>query len=817
MNFIRLNLLMGALGGACLIHSCAENNPNSEHHSETKTAAHLPKTGDSLALQSQPEVGSTLSALKAPKNLATSSTHTCAIKSDSIYCWGKNTFGSLGNTSQVDSSLPVKVTNLGDTVRKIVNGLNFSCAIVGDKAKCWGRGDVGQLGNGSRANSSVPVEVGGLVNVKDITAGAAHACAIANDGESEDKIYCWGSNSAGQLGDRSKTDRLVPTRIGADIGDGEIVSAGRSHTCALLKNQTIHCWGQNSAAQLGLGDNPPEDTYNRNVINIQSSGITHLSSGDYHNCLIQSGGLKCWGKNGAGQTLGYYTPNVTQPQLVGGFETGVTAVASAANHTCAIKDDAIKCFGWNEFGQLGNGTFEKKVRITHVLDLQSNIQEISTGSDASHTCATSLGSIKCWGFNGNGQLGTGNTTNAGRPVEVVFNKVLGCNKPTFPRIDIRYEDSAGQSNYNFYPREFNVDSSCNVLIHAVSDPTKTQHPRSILGDSQPLNIQKGHFAKFNSIGSFVLERQMGSDGLPMNGLIQKVIFVNDVSHMLINTTSESSIVTIDANGAVLSSKVVDENIYAKKPFSNMAITDNNEFYVYRSEYLSSGAVRHTVVMLDSNLTMLWKTSFDGAYPFTDIQTNKNSDLILVAISTGSDNATYFTRRIVAKNIRLPLGKEFSIKKSNARSKGSVFVSNKTRDAFYLMFSDGSKVYVQKYNVDLSSTAWEKTYTTLTGFRDIDIGNLTPTLDGGVAFTTHHRDYGSSSAHGTVLHKINSAGTEIFNKRTADAFLGMHRSSLVTDTLGNFYIFGKRIVQDSSGNPYNIHSVVSLDENGSERQ
>ena len=185
----------------------------------------------------------------------------CAITTlGAAYCWGADTWGQLGNgTPLADSNLPVQVTGLGNgTMSDIAGGGLFTCGLtVGGGVKCWGYNGDGELGNNSTTNSPVPVDVSGLSGgVSAIDAGDYHACALmAADGS----VKCWGYNGYGQIGDgTSDNNRLVPVPVVGLDAPAIAISAGGNHTCALLNDGTIQCWGDNSEGQIGIGDDDPD-------------------------------------------------------------------------------------------------------------------------------------------------------------------------------------------------------------------------------------------------------------------------------------------------------------------------------------------------------------------------------------------------------------------------------------------------------------------------------------------------------------------------------------------------------------------------------
>ena len=188
--------------------------------------------------------------------------HSCVIASDDkAYCWGYNGFGQLGNNNTVNSLTPVAVDTAGvlasKTIKQIASGGISSCVIASDdKAYCWGSNNFGQLGNGNLKNSSTPTPVSttGVLagkTIKQITAGTEFTCAIASD----DKAYCWGYNGFGQLGNNSTINSGVPVAVNTSgVLAGKTIkqiSAGSSHTCAIASDDKAYCWGGNSSGQLG--------------------------------------------------------------------------------------------------------------------------------------------------------------------------------------------------------------------------------------------------------------------------------------------------------------------------------------------------------------------------------------------------------------------------------------------------------------------------------------------------------------------------------------------------------------------------------------
>ncbi len=209
--------------------------------------------------------------------VAAGNVHSCAVADGQAYCWGWNGNGELGNNSTTQSLVPVAVYTggvlNGKTVTRISvaasSGTRHSCAVADGQAYCWGQGAYGKLGNNSTADSSVPVavDISGVLagkTVTDISAGMDHTCAVAGG-----RVYCWGRNATwGQLGNNSTADSLVPVAVETSImaGSATSVSAGTNHSCAIAKSR-VYCWGLNSNGALGNNS----VTYSRVPVEIAAS------------------------------------------------------------------------------------------------------------------------------------------------------------------------------------------------------------------------------------------------------------------------------------------------------------------------------------------------------------------------------------------------------------------------------------------------------------------------------------------------------------------------------------------------------------------
>jgi alpha-tubulin suppressor-like RCC1 family protein len=342
--------------------------------------------------------------------------HTCALlESGVLTCWGANGSGQLGDGTTNDRWIPEIDPGKNSRATAIVAGHFHTCALTeSGEVKCWGGNEFGQLGDGTTNEQHIPVKVQDLTDVIALAAGHFHNCALSENGT----IKCWGWNVAGQLGDGTNLDRLAPVNVSGLYGKAISITAGAAHTCALMENGGVKCWGQNYNGI--LGDGTEVDRYTPVEVSGLMSGVTAISAGGWHTCaLTQIGGIKCWGVNAHGN-LGDGTNTARHtPVDVFGMSSDVIAIASGAVHTCALMETGdVKCWGGNDHSQLGDGTKTSRFKPVVASKLSIQVSAITAGGE--HTCAlTDSGGIKCWGGNGWGQLGDGTNIDRLKPVSVL--------------------------------------------------------------------------------------------------------------------------------------------------------------------------------------------------------------------------------------------------------------------------------------------------------------------------------------------------------------------------------------------------------------
>ena len=341
----------------------------------------------------------TVQVLTGVRTGAAGFAHTLAVKADGrLWVWGGNSNGQLGDGTTIDKSSPTPTLA---NVRAVFAGGSRSHAIKNDNSLwSWGFNGAGQLGNGTKISTPVPIQV--LTNVQAVAAGGSHTLALKNDGT----LWVWGSNSSGQLGDGSTVDKPTPFQILSGI---RAVAAGVAYSLALKNDGSVWAWGNNSLGQLGDGS-----TTNRPSPVMVMTGIDGISAGGYHSLALKTDGtLFVWGNNLYGQIGDGTTTNRPLPTQV---QAGIVGMIGGNAHTIAIKSDGtLLTWGNNADGQLGDGSTVSRSTPFHVLN---DGQDVAAG--VYHSAALKRdGTIWAWGDNFFGQLGTGKNASTGTPAQVL--------------------------------------------------------------------------------------------------------------------------------------------------------------------------------------------------------------------------------------------------------------------------------------------------------------------------------------------------------------------------------------------------------------
>lgn len=375
--------------------------------------------------------------------------HTCALlETKEVRCWGQNEFGQLGyghtdNIGDTETPADEGVVDVGGLVVQVVAGgnedLSSTCALLEDGTlRCWGNNFRGQLGYGHTNNigddetpaSAGPVLVGDGMLVEQVALGFYHTCAVLDGGT----VRCWGYNANGQLG-YGHTDNVGDDETPEDQGDVDVggyvtqLALGSFHTCALLNDGRVRCWGLAVLGQLGYGneDNIGDDETPATAGDVDVGGlVTQIAAGNYNTCaLLEGGAVRCWGMGGA---IGYpntgtigddETPASAGDVTVGGPVVQLSAGGLFVGCTaCALLEGGlVRCWGDGFYGQLGYGNTNdigdnEFPASAGDVNVGGVVTQVSAG--ASHTCAIMVGGdLRCWGTGAHGELGYGNTADIG--------------------------------------------------------------------------------------------------------------------------------------------------------------------------------------------------------------------------------------------------------------------------------------------------------------------------------------------------------------------------------------------------------------------
>lgn len=346
--------------------------------------------------------------------LAAGNAHSLALDSaGKVWAWGSDGDGQVGNGSTVSAvPAPTRVEGLAN-VTSIAAGDNDSFALdAAGTVWAWGYNGYGQLGDGSVTERDNPVQVKGpggvgtLANVTAIAAGSQHALALLSDGS----VWAWGNNAYGQLGDGTTTDRHAPVEV-TGVSNVIAIAAGAHHSLALESDGTVWAWGDNGVGQLGDGGTTASATPVAVVDAGGSgslSGVIAIAAGtDQSLALKSSGVVVAWGGNGHGQLGdGSTTPSSVPVQVAAvgasGPLTGMIAIAAGNQDSVALgSDGVVRAWGYGFSGELGDGTTTDQPTPVEVGGL-ARVTGIAAGG--AHTLARQRdGAAYAWGDNGFGQ------------------------------------------------------------------------------------------------------------------------------------------------------------------------------------------------------------------------------------------------------------------------------------------------------------------------------------------------------------------------------------------------------------------------------
>lgn len=315
--------------------------------------------------------------------IAAGSSHTCALDaSGNVWCWGKNDLGQLG-TSLAGSFIFKQVRKSGAGMPALGNVIaisasaSTSCAVDGSGGvSCWGANAQGQAGNAAGGTVTVATDVGNTLNAASVANSEQHTCSAGTGTGASDKVYCWGTQTSGELGNDGGAAQVLspaapPITLAAAANS---VATGIAHSCASVASggSSAECWGDNTFGQIGI-----------------------VGAGPFNS-----------------------------PTAVAGL-TGVDVVRASGNYSCAIKTDkTVVCWGTNDHGQLGRGGTAKATKNDDVQAVTKLARVTELGLGLDHICAvvagagaaaTDPGQVMCWGNAADHQLGIPSTDDQTEP------------------------------------------------------------------------------------------------------------------------------------------------------------------------------------------------------------------------------------------------------------------------------------------------------------------------------------------------------------------------------------------------------------------
>ncbi|WP_203971913.1 lamin tail domain-containing protein [Planotetraspora silvatica] len=312
-------------------------------------------------------------AVSQVTQIAAGGFHSLALRSDgTVWGWGDNTRGELGNGGYAaPTPVPVQVSGLTGIVQ-VAAGLGYSLALRSDGTVwAWGINTDGQLGDGTTTDRRTPVKVSGLIGVTQIAAGGFHSLALRSNGT----VRAWGWNYAGQLGNGTTTRRTTPSAV-SGLTKVTRIAVGREHSLARRSDGTVWAWGSNGYGQLGDGTT----TQRRTPVKVSGlTGVTQIAAGDSHNLAVRSDGtVRAWGINPSGQLGDGTSTQRNRPVTVSGL-TNVVQVSAGGDDSFALRSDGtVRAWGDNRFRQLGDGTTTNRHTPVIVRGL-SSVTQVSAG------------------------------------------------------------------------------------------------------------------------------------------------------------------------------------------------------------------------------------------------------------------------------------------------------------------------------------------------------------------------------------------------------------------------------------------------------
>jgi alpha-tubulin suppressor-like RCC1 family protein len=344
--------------------------------------------------------------------VAAGHSHSLALRADgSLLAWGFNGNGELGNSINIGTYTPNPTPTATGTAlptRSTAAGTDHGLAVRADGTLwSWGANDYGQLGNGTTTASLVPVQVGTDRDWVMVAGGRSYSLGLKANGA----LYAWGLNSFGQLGVAATSGTLVatstPTRVGTDLYIR--IAAGDRHSLALRPDGTLWAWGANTNGQLGSTINNGTNTANPTPIQAGTALYTQVATGESFTLALRPDGtLWSWGNNSYGQLGNNFVRSSTSTATQVGIDL-YTQVAAGGSHSLGLRaDGSLYAWGLNYYGQLGNATNNSNFNTNPTPARVGTDLYTQVAAGQYHTLGLRPdGTLWAWGYNREGQLGRG--------------------------------------------------------------------------------------------------------------------------------------------------------------------------------------------------------------------------------------------------------------------------------------------------------------------------------------------------------------------------------------------------------------------------
>ncbi|MFM6928361.1 MAG: RCC1 domain-containing protein [Bdellovibrio sp.] len=343
---------------------------------------------------------------------ASTAADSCLIMGGKLKCWGSNNWGTVGDGTAVSKVNPVVIDSGNNYSKVSMGGYGAACAITSTGVlKCWGSNYSGNVGNGTTTQKNSPISIDGMQTYKEVSTSFRHTCGITTS----DDLKCWGDNSKGQLGDGTATGSTTPIPITSGVKYSKVATSGYNgggyHTCAITTDGDLYCWGSNSNGEVGDGT-----LVDKSSPVLIDSGIKYsmVSLGGNSSCgITDSGILKCWGLS-----EGTASNKRQLPTVIDSGQSYIDVSVSDVSACAVTSGNKLKCWGNNTYSNLGDGSTTTSL-APKVIDTNENYSSVTVrggtlNAHATSACGiTTSGSLKCWG-NNNGQMvfGTGTAYNS---------------------------------------------------------------------------------------------------------------------------------------------------------------------------------------------------------------------------------------------------------------------------------------------------------------------------------------------------------------------------------------------------------------------